>query len=160
MKILNTGGTLNKRYNKKSGELEVAFDNNAIDQILQSLSYEVEIAGMIYKDSLEFTDDDRLQLASIIKADTSKVLVVVHGTDSINISAEIVSKVVDDRVIVFTGAMRPYEIDPTEASLNIGLALGFAASQPANGVYICMSGIIAPHEQIRKNRSLGKFEVV
>ncbi len=160
MKILNTGGTLNKRYNKKSGELEVPFDNLAIEQIVQSFAYDVEIAGVIYKDSLEFDDSDRLQLASIIKEDSSRVFVVVHGTDTMHLSAEVVAQVVQDRVVVFTGSMRPYEIDRVESSLNIGMALGFAASDVANGVYICMSGIVAPYALITKNRSSGVFEIV
>jgi L-asparaginase len=53
MKIMNTGGTFNKRYNPVSGELEVPFDNLAVEEIVKSFSYEVDIAGMLYKDSLE-----------------------------------------------------------------------------------------------------------
>ena len=37
MLILNTGGTFNKRYNPISGELEVAYDNLAVESVLKSL---------------------------------------------------------------------------------------------------------------------------
>ncbi|MDQ7068099.1 MAG: hypothetical protein Q9M40_09070 [Sulfurimonas sp.] len=38
MLILNSGGTFNKRYNKINGELEIPFDNHAIESILTSVS--------------------------------------------------------------------------------------------------------------------------
>lgn len=160
MKIMNTGGTFNKRYNPISGHLEVPFDNMAIESIVKSFAYEVQIAGMIYKDSLAMDESDREQLAAILKADDEDVFVVVHGTDTMDLTATALAQHLKERVIVLVGAMVPFSIDPTEASLNLGMALGFAATEPAPGVYICMSGIIAPHDRIRKNRSVGRFEIV
>ncbi len=160
MKIMNTGGTFNKRYDPISGALDVPFDNQAIEDIVKSFSYEVEIAGMLYKDSLEIDDDDREQLSMIMEADDEEIFVVIHGTDSMHLTAMHLAAHLRDRVIVLTGAMVPYSIDQTEASLNLGMALGFAATQPANGVYICMSGIIAPHTKIAKNRREGRFDIV
>ncbi len=164
MKILNTGGTFNKVYDPISGALEVPFSNEAVEEILESFAYEVEIAGMIYKDSLEMTDGDREQLASIIDMDDEEVYVVIHGTDTMDLTAKALAEWMEEeeeeRVIVLTGAMVPYSIEKTEASVNLGMALGFAATQPAAGVYICMSGIIAPYDRIRKNREEGVFEIV
>ena len=160
MKIMNTGGTFNKRYDPVTGTLEVPFDNLAIEEIVKSFSYEVEIAGMLYKDSMEMDDDDRQQLTAIMEADDEEIFVVVHGTDTMHMSAMHLAAYLPDRVIVMVGAMVPYSIDKTEASLNLGMALGFAATRPAKGVYICMSGIIAPYNKIEKNRAEGRFEVV
>jgi L-asparaginase len=160
MKIMNTGGTFNKRYNPLNGTLEVPFDNLAVEAIVKSFAYEVTIAGMIYKDSLAMEQNDRDHLAAILKADDEDVFVVVHGTDTMDLTALTLSKYLRDRVIVLVGSMVPFSIDPTEASLNLGMALGFAATEPAPGIYICMSGIIAPFDQIRKNRSAGRFEIV
>ena len=39
MLILNSGGTLNKRYNKQNGDLEVPYDNNTILKILKSCNF-------------------------------------------------------------------------------------------------------------------------
>lgn len=160
MKIINTGGTFNKRYNPLRGELEVPFDNEAVEEIVKSFSYEVDIAGVLYKDSSEIGPVDRDQLAAILSADDEDVFVVVHGTDTMHLTAEKLAEYLPDRVIVLVGAMTPFSIDKSEASLNLGMALGFAATQPANGVYICMSGIIAPYDQITKNRDAGRFEIV
>lgn len=160
MKIMNTGGTFNKRYDPISGRLEIPFDNSAVESIVSSFAYDVEIAGMIYRDSLDMEQSDREQLAAILQADEEDVFVVIHGTDTMDLTAKTLAGHLHDRVIVLVGAMVPYSIDQTEASLNLGMALGFAATRPAPGVYICMSGIIAPHEQIQKNRAEGRFEIV
>ncbi len=160
MKIMNTGGTFNKRYNTITGELEVPFDNLAIEEIVRNFSYDVDIAGMLYKDSLEMDQIDRDQLTAILSADDEDVFVVVHGTDTMHLTAEQLAEYLPDRVIVLVGAMTPFSIDKSEASVNLGMALGFAATQPAAGVYICMSGIIAPFDRIVKNREAGRFEIV
>jgi len=164
MKIMNTGGTFNKVYDPVTGTLEVPFDNEAVEEIVERFAYPVEIAGMLYKDSLEMTDADREQLVSILDVDDEEVYVIVHGTDTMDLTAKALAAWLEEdeeeRVIVLTGAMVPYSIDKTEASVNLGMALGYAATQPAPGVYICMSGIIAPYDRIRKNRSEGVFEIV
>lgn len=160
MLILNCGGTFNKRYNSINGELEVPFDNYAIESILDSVSMEYSLASVLYKDSLEMTQDDRSLLANIIKESEEKIFIVIHGTDTIHLSAEFFSEVFNDKIIILTGSMVPYEIDNVQASLNLGMALGFSYAVEKVGVYICMSGLIQSYEKIVKNRDLGKFELV
>jgi len=160
MLILNTGGTFNKRYNSLNGELEVPYDNDAIKTILESLESKYDLAGVMYKDSLDMTLDDRKMLTSIIMESKDDVFVIVHGTDTINETAEFLSEIFEDRVIVLVGAMRPFEVDNIEASLNLGMAMGFAQGVDEYGVYICMNGFIEPWNKIRKNTKFGKFELV
>lgn len=160
MLILNTGGTFNKRYNPRSGELEVPFDNDAIEQIAQRFGYEMEIAGVLYKDSLEMSDDDRKMLVQIIAASEEQNVLVVHGTDTMELSAKAVEAAELGKTVIFTGAMVPFSIDPVEATANFAMALGFAAAAPARGIYIVMQGLIAPLGHIRKNREMGRFEIV
>ena len=160
MLILNSGGTFNKRYNKISGDLEVPFDNDALENILASVEPEYSIAGVVYKDSLEMDINDRKMLTSIIMESTEDTFIVVHGTDTISMTAEFLDEVFDNRKIILTGSMRPFEIDNIEATLNLGMALGYANSVIENGVYICMSGFIKPWNELEKNRKSGKFEIV
>ena len=56
--------------------------------------------------------------------------------------------------------MKPYEINNTEASFNLGMAMGFLKAKPKNGVYICMNGHIKSWNRLVKNKNVGKFEVV
>ena len=53
MTILNTGGTFNKRYNPINGLVEVPYDNLAVEMIMRNFSEPVNLAGVIYKDSLD-----------------------------------------------------------------------------------------------------------
>jgi L-asparaginase len=158
--ILNSGGTFNKRYNYLNGELEVPYDNKAPKDILKSTGEIYEVAGVLYKDSLEMDTQDRKILARVIAESIEKKIVIIHGTDTMRLSAEFLSEIFDDRVIVFVGAMRPFEVDNVEASLNLGMAIGFARAKEQNGVYICMSGHVEPWDKIEKNTKFGKFEVI
>ena len=160
MLILNSGGTFNKRYNPLNGELEIPYDNQVIDRILQSSEFKFDVAGVVYKDSLDMDINDRKMLASIIMESKDDTFIIVHGTDTISITAEFLSEIFEDRKIILTGAMNPFEIDTVEATLNLGISIGFAKAQPTNGVYICMNGFIEHCENIVKNRALGKFELV
>lgn len=160
MLILNSGGTFNKRYNSLSGELEVPYDNSAIEQILQSSDHQYAIAGAIYKDSLDMDAEDRKQLASIIAHSHERLFIIVHGTDTMDKTAEFFSEIFTDKVIVLTGAMKPFEIDKVEATLNLAMAIGFAKASPQDGIYICMSSHVALWNKIIKNKKLGRFELV
>ena len=160
MLILNTGGTFNKRYNHLNGELEVPYDNFAIEKILDSAKFDYDLAGVMYKDSLEMDVNDRKMLANIIMESTDNTFLIVHGTDTIHETAEFLSEVFDDKIILLTGSMKPFEIDAIESSLNIGISIGFLKSSPKNGVYICMNGNVVSWDRIIKNKALGKFELV
>ena len=160
MLILNSGGTFNKRYNAKKGELEVPYDNQAIDSILASTNFDFNIAGVVYKDSLEIDINDRKMLANIILESKEDTFVVVHGTDTIDETAEFFDAFFDDRKIVLVGAMKPFEIDKVESSFNLGMAIGFAKTKNDCGVYICMNGMVENWDKLKKNKQLGKFEIV
>ena len=159
MLILNTGGTFNKRYNPLTGELFVPTDNRALEEILQSLVIEIGIQGILYKDSLEMDEADRSLLADTIAKSDEKVIIVVHGTDTMDLSAEAVAKLAYQKTVVFTGAMIPFSVSPIEATANLAMAIGFAI-RSCSGVYIVMQGICGQYNYVRKNRECGKFEYV
>jgi len=158
--ILNCGGTFNKRYNEIDGTLEVPCDSFAVEDILKSVEVKFGIAGVIFKDSLDMNIEDRKMLASIIMESKDDEFIIIHGTDTMSDTAEFLNEIFDDRKIILTGAMKPYEIDKVESSLNLGLAMGYIQACSNSGVYICMSGFISPFEKIIKNKQLGKFELV
>jgi L-asparaginase len=161
MLILNTGGTFNKRYNPISGELEVPYDNDAVEAILKALHVsDLPLAGAVHKDSLDIDADDRKMIASIILHSTEKSFVVIHGTDTMHLSAALLDALVEDQAVIFTGSMIPFSIDPIEATANLAMAIGFAKTNPPKGAYICMSGEVLPHKELVKNRELGVFERV
>ena len=80
MLILNTGGTFNKRYNPISGTLDVPYDNHAVEAVLKALHVShTPLAGVVYKDSLQMTSDDRKMIANIILQSEENVFIVIHA---------------------------------------------------------------------------------
>ncbi|NPA55397.1 MAG: asparaginase [Epsilonproteobacteria bacterium] len=159
IEIINTGGTFNKRYNPISGELEVPNDYKVIKEILKRscfINQKIHITQIISKDSLEFTKKDRQTLLNTIQNTKSNKIVVVHGTDTMHKSAKFVNKFIKNKIVIFTGAMKPYEIEQVEATSNLMLALGFAQNAK-HGVYIAMHGIVAKFHQLKKNYQKGIF---
>ncbi|MFY9068881.1 asparaginase domain-containing protein [Aliarcobacter butzleri] len=156
--VLNTGGTFNKRYNPLKGELEVPSDNIALDEIIQScFNVDFEIINIISKDSLEIVDEDRDILVETIKKLKNENIIVVHGTDTIDITAKYLSDRIENKKIVLTGAMVPMSIKKVEATLNFAQAIGFLNASIPNGVYISMHGCVTNYAKLLKNRILGQF---
>ncbi|MDP1783882.1 MAG: asparaginase domain-containing protein [Sulfuricurvum sp.] len=159
MLIINTGGTFNKRYNPLSGELEVPKDNQAVDSIVSVFTDPLRVEGLLYKDSLEMTSADRKCLAQFIIKSEEEQIVIVHGTDTMDQSARYLAKLNLDKVIVLTGAMVPFAIDPIEAVANLAMAIGYGHNV-SKGVYIVMQGVCGSYDRVIKNREYGKFDYV
>ena len=158
--IINTGGTFNKVYQPVSGNLIVPKDDKAIYKIVDKIvNCKVEVKGIIYKDSLDMTHRDREELLKSITEANQKYIIVVHGTDTMDISAKFISKYIKDRVVIFTGAMVPFSIDTIEATSNLSMALAMVRVLD-EGVYISMQGLVLPHNKIIKNRELGIFQKI
>jgi len=158
IEIINTGGTFNKRYNPLTGELEVPADFLVVSEILKKSLFQkdIKLTQIISKDSLEFTKKDRKFLLKTIQKTKNNKIIVIHGTDTMKKSAEFISKYIEDKIVVFTGAMKPYEIEKVEAVSNLMMAYGFIQNAK-NGIYIAMHGIIKNHNSIEKNYSKGVF---
>lgn len=156
--VLNTGGTFNKRYNPINGKLEVPTDNLALDKIIKvSCNVEFEIRNIVSKDSLEFTDEDRQTILENIKNTSNENIIIIHGTDTVDLTAKFIDEKIKNKKIVFTGAMMPMSIDEVEATMNFAQAVGFLNALIEDGIYLSMHGIVAKYSQLIKNRSLGQF---
>ncbi len=156
--IINTGGTFNKRYNPIKGQLEVPTDNIALNKILQSChNIDYEIKNVVSKDSLDMTDKDRELITDTIKNSKNENIIIIHGTDTVDLTSAFLEKEIDDKKIVFTGAMIPMSIDEVEATMNFSLALGFLSADIKNGIYLAMHGVVVNHKDLVKDKSVGKF---
>ena len=156
--VLNTGGTFNKRYNPLTGNLDVPSDNIAIDKIIKSCpNISFDIKNIVSKDSLDFTQEDRDFILENIKNSSSDKIIIIHGTDTVDLTAKFLDGKIENKQIVFTGAMVPMSIDEVEATMNFSLALGFLNAPIENGIYISMHGVVVEYFKLLKNRSLGQF---
>ena len=158
--VLNTGGTFNKRYNPIKGLLEVPTDNIALDKIVKScFNVEFDIKNIVSKDSLDFTDIDRETILENILNSTSDKIIIIHGTDTVDLTAKFIDGKVEGKNILFTGAMVPMSIDEVEATMNFSQAIGFLNAPIENGIYLSMHGSVIEYSKLKKDRSEGQFLV-
>ena len=157
LRILATGGTFDKHYDEISGRL--VFSTSHLPGIIARarITLPVELEQLPLLDSLDMQDADRQRvLASCQRAHESAV-VVVHGTDTMRETAEVLGHAALSKAIVLTGAMIPYEIANSDALFNIGFACGVAQTLP-HGVYVAMNARIFAWNAVQKNRTAGLFE--
>ena len=155
--IINTGGTFNKVYNPINGQLEIDTEGNALRSITSKWLCEIEIIDIIGKDSLDMSNHDRLELLATISQSDFHHIIVVHGTDTMDITAEYLNDGDLEKCIMLTGAIVPYSLDPVEATANLCSAYGYMNVMQEEGIYIAMNGIIDSYDKVKKDRSKGKF---
>jgi L-asparaginase len=155
--LLNTGGTFNKIYDHISGELVVDTNALALYDIAKHWQYELDIVTIINKDSLYINTQDRIEMLSMIIQSEYNNIIIIHGTDTMELSAEYIADAEVEKKIIFTGAMQPYAIEPVEATANLAMAYGFLQECEKDGVYISMNGFIKPYDMITKDKDRGVF---
>jgi L-asparaginase len=159
--LISTGGTIEKTYDDLSGVL--ANGVSVLDVMLASLELrgvEIQRVALMNKDSLEMTPDDHTLIAETaarLARETAGV-VVVHGTDRLAASGERVVELAGTpkTPIVFTGAMRPYELRSTDALQNLTEALLAVQILPP-GVYVAMHDQVLQFPGVVKDRAAGTF---
>lgn len=156
--VLNTGGTFNKRYNPIKGQLEVPTDNIALDKIVKSChNVEFDIKNIVSKDSLEFTQEDRETILENILNSKNDKIIIIHGTDTVDLTSKFIEDKIAGKKVVFTGAMVPMSIDEVEATMNFSQAIGFLNAPIEDGIYLSMHGVVVLASKLVKNRELGQF---
>lgn len=157
IRVFVTGGTFDKEYNEITGELY--FRGTHLSEMLTMgrSKLDVQIRTLMMIDSLEMSDNDRkIILENVQRCDESRV-VITHGTDTMENTAQLLGKHIFDKTVVLMGAMIPIAFGSSDGLFNLGSALAFAQSLP-HGVYVVMNGRCFPHDNVRKNRTLGEFE--
>jgi L-asparaginase len=159
IRILVTGGTFDKEYNERTGQL--FFKDTHVAEMLRlgRSRVEVTIRSVMMIDSLEMTDADRAVVVQNCVQSEEDRIVITHGTDTMAETAAAVAREVSGKTVVLTGAMIPYAFGSSDGLFNLGSALSFVQVLPP-GVYIAMNGKCFPWNRVRKNRDRGEFEEI
>ncbi len=157
IKIFVTGGTFDKEYNDKDGQL--FFKDTHIREILElgRSRIEADIETLMMIDSLDMKDEDREKIAQSCIDTHENHIVITHGTDTMVETAKVLAGKNMNKTIVLTGAMVPYVFRSSDGLFNLGAALAFAQTLPT-GVYIAMNGKYFNFDNVRKNKEIGEFE--
>jgi L-asparaginase len=157
IRILITGGTIDKEYNPLTGEL--TFSKSHLSNMLNQVRCKIRVVleEVMLKDSLRMMREDReVILKKCIHCPENKII-VTHGTDTMVETAQVLGNNSKGKTIVLVGAMIPYAFGASDALFNLGCA--FSAVQALQqGVYITMNGKVFHWDNVRKNRESGEFE--
>ncbi len=156
--IINTGGTFNKVYNPLTGTLDIEQTGKAINSIAKHWLTNFRLINIIGKDSLEMNDKDREHIIDVINRHKEEAIIIVHGTDTMDKTAEYLNQAQLKKKIVLTGAMVPYSIEPIEATANLASAYGYINALNNVGIYIAMNGVVKDYKRVIKNKEKGYFE--
>jgi len=157
IRILVTGGTFDKEYNERTGQLY--FKDTHLPEMLRlgRSRVDVTIRTVMMTDSLDMTDADRGLIVQNCLQSLEECIVITHGTDTMTETAAAVAQMVSGKTVVLTGAIIPYAFGSSDGLFNLGRALSFVQALP-HGVYIAMNGKCFPWDRVRKNRERGEFE--
>ncbi|MFN7021267.1 MAG: asparaginase domain-containing protein [Phycisphaerales bacterium] len=165
--LITTGGTIEKTYDEQTGEL--ANRRSVVRRMLRRLRLEdatVSTIELLSKDSLHMTEDDRTAIVEACRAAGAERagqaagtgVVVLHGTDTLAVTGERLHKDLPGLTVpvVLTGAMRPFEMNRSDALQNLTEAI-FATGVLLPGVYAVAHGRVLKFPGVRKDRERGTF---
>jgi L-asparaginase len=157
IRIFITGGTFDKEYNELDGKL--FFKDTHLPEMLKlgRCKVPVEIRTLMLVDSLEMTDADRQIIIEQCRKCKEDRIVITHGTDTMEETANALGQAGLEKTIVLTGAMVPYKFGSSDGLFNLGSALAFAQTL-SRGVYVVMNGRCFIWNNVKKNRKTGEFE--
>ena len=159
IQVFVTGGTFDKAYNELNGNL--FFKETHLNEMLHlgRSNLDLSITTLMMKDSLDFVEADRANIASACNTTDAQRIVITHGTDTMTTTALYLQKHCPNKTIVLTGAMIPYKFGSSDGLFNLGSALAFTQVL-TTGVYIAMNGKYFEADKVKKNTEKGEFEAI
>ena len=107
LRIIATGGTFDKHYDEIAGQLGFG-ESHLPDVIARArITTEVSLETLRLLDSLEMQDGDRQRVLEACQASAQKAIVIIHGTDTMQQTAQVLGQALTDKTVVLTGAMIP-----------------------------------------------------
>ena len=155
--FIQTGGTIDKDYPRTQKGYAFEIEEPALERILQKVhpNFDYKIIPLLRKDSQDITEHDRERMRETCESVDADKIVITHGTDTMLETAKKLSKI-RNKVIILTGAMRPEKFVDSDASFNVGTAIG-AINILTKGVYVAMNGRVYPWSKVKRDQKTGQF---
>jgi L-asparaginase len=156
LRILTTGGTIDKIYFDKKSRYEIGDPQAGSLLERANVVIDYEVSPILRQDSLDITESDRETIRKAAEGVSETHIVITHGTDTMLATAGAL-RGIEGKTIVLTGSMYPARLHESDAVFNMGCAV-IAAQVLEPGVYIAMNGRIFDPMAARKNVALNRFE--
>jgi L-asparaginase len=159
IKLLLTGGTIDKRYNVHEETL-VHSQTHVRKMLEQGRSRaDIDMQEVMLVDSDVMTDKQRHEILEVCMSVEEKHIVITHGTGTMAKTARLLGENIHDKIIVLVGAMVPYMVGNSDAQFNLGAAIT-AVQLLEPGVYITMNGKVFNWDNVVKDKQLAEFVTV
>ncbi len=161
--VISCGGTIEKTYDEGDGSLKnrESILEDMLFKKMRHPHHDLSVKAIMHVDSLDMKDEHRVQLLNAIRHELKgeQPVLVIHGTDTMDKSAQFVQESLEDLKypVVFTGAMKPLGFIDSDALQNVSQAL-MVCELSSPGVYICMHGKVIPANLAKKNYETKTFE--
>lgn len=155
--FIQTGGTIDKDYPKPIKGYAFEITESAVKRVLQKVNpnFDFEIISILKKNSLDITEEDRNKIYETCQKTKNNKIIITHGSDTMIVTAKKLAAI-KNKAMILTGAMRPEKFSDSDASFNIGTAIG-AINVLSEGVYIAMNGRVYPWNSVKRNLETGQF---
>jgi L-asparaginase len=155
--FIQTGGTIDKDYAQTAKTYNFEISEPAVKRVLEKVRpcFDFEIRSVVRKDSLDITESDRGKIYNECVNTKASKIIVTHGTDTMCRTAKVLSQI-KNKTIVLVGSSKPEKFYDSDASFNIGVAVG-AINRLPNGVYIAMNGRVYNWDKCYKREDDGMF---
>lgn len=154
---MQTGGSIDKDYPKLKNAYGFEITDPAVKRILEKAkpNFEYEIMSILKKDSLDMDFDDRMKIKEACEKNNCDKIIITHGTDTMIETAKVLCSI-QNKVIILTGSKRPERFSDSDASFNVGTAVG-AINILNYGIYIAMNGRIYKWDECNETEDTGEF---
>jgi len=160
-RLILTGGTIDSAEPYRSDIKSTFPSGTHVPEMLEQSRVKsgVIVDTLMLKDSNDLTEADRESILERCKTVPEQRVVITHGTDTMPETARFLGERIQDKTLVFTGAMTPFVMERSDSLFNLGFAIASAQRLP-KGVYVAMNGRIFDWDNVRKNREIGMFETL
>jgi L-asparaginase len=156
---IQMGGTIDKRYPRKSGAYAFEIEAPAFLSMLEKARVKPEnirTLSFCRKDSQDITKEDRKALADLLNEASEERILISHGTDTLIDTGLYLQENPMNKTIVLFGAFLPALELGSDADFQAGFALSSVMSHPV-GVYIAMNGLVIPADAALRDPESGAF---
>lgn len=155
--FIQTGGTIDKDYPHQIKGWAFEIGDPAFKRIMQQSKHQHRLSfhEILRKDSLEITESDREKLKDYITQLSEKAIIVTHGSDTLIETARVLSYI-SNKTILLTASMIPEKFKDSDASFNLGMAVG-GAQILKPGVYLAIHGFLADWKRFERDQENGQY---
>ncbi len=156
IRILATGWTIDCSRIRDDGVYEFS-ETHIPTMLLQSRITTKSVLNVLFlKDSALLNDLDRCIIESTCHQVSEDKIIITHGTDTMQLTAERLISTIRNKTIVLVWSMIPYNRPGSDALFNLWSAFTAVQILPA-WVYVTMNGKVFPGDAVVKDHSLGIF---